>query len=294
MSDWHGVEVDGGEFYSLAGAVSDAALAQLDRTTSNSETRQFFWFHYFDAHGPYGDSTGEGPTVSLPDLHEWAYERPEGFTRKLHQARKLYRADIVNVDRELGRVLDRLAADFPRIATHIVIVADHGESFGERGRLGHGRSLDPVEIHVPLMIVSPDLTAGRRSDPVGSIDVAATLLALGGLRPSLAGGQDLRAEPGSAVPPAAVAGMKARPAADDPVDDSESGDRFFAVIGDAVFEGNSASVSVPAGAKSGEERAAAAVRALFGSFESRLSGVSATRAIDPETERALRALGYLP
>ena len=56
METWADIPIDGGRFYSLADRITEAALDLIDRTTS---PRQFFWFHYFDPHDPYGDTTEE-------------------------------------------------------------------------------------------------------------------------------------------------------------------------------------------------------------------------------------------
>jgi arylsulfatase A-like enzyme len=37
----------------------------------------------------------------------------------------------------------------------MVVVADHGEQLGERGRQGHGRNLEEAVVRVPLIIRSP-------------------------------------------------------------------------------------------------------------------------------------------
>ena len=64
---WLGEPIEGNKFYALADHVTNQALALLDRSQGQ---RQFFWFHYFDPHPPYGKHASR--RVSLPWLRELA------------------------------------------------------------------------------------------------------------------------------------------------------------------------------------------------------------------------------
>ena len=71
-----------------------------------------------------------------------------------------------DLDEQLGRLVDELGRRGLREKTWVIVVADHGESFGEHdGVFCHGTSLYRTELHVPLLILPPpsrrDL-AGRR------------------------------------------------------------------------------------------------------------------------------------
>ena len=55
----------------------------------------------------------------------------------------------------------------------------------------------PEQIHVPLLVVSPRFAAGARSDVTGSVDVAATILALADAGTDGVAGRDLT-EPSTA------------------------------------------------------------------------------------------------
>ena len=173
---WQGVPLDdGGAFYSLAENITARAMAQLDAAPGD---RQLFWFHYFDPHSPYGDVAERRLTV--PELFRIAEERPDEARRWIGRARRLYEADLARLDRSLRELFDRLDADAARFETHVVFTADHGESFGEDGSLGHGERVTKGQVHVPAFVVSPRLEPAVRRDVAGSADVAATLLALAG------------------------------------------------------------------------------------------------------------------
>jgi arylsulfatase A-like enzyme len=63
--------------------------------------------------------------------------------------------------------------------TIVVLMADHGEEFGDHGSVAHGHTLYDELVHVPLIIAGPGIPAGRKiAIPVQNIDVFPTLAAL--------------------------------------------------------------------------------------------------------------------
>ncbi len=82
------------------------------------------------------------------------------------------------------RFLDELLKDFFATIendgalddTIVVIVSDHGDSFYEHGRIGHGESLHKELLMVPLIIYGPQFAPRRVSEPVSLVDVFPTLL----------------------------------------------------------------------------------------------------------------------
>jgi arylsulfatase A-like enzyme len=65
----------------------------------------------------------------------------------------------------------------------VIVTADHGEEFHEHGRLTHGSHLYEETIRVPLIIVGPDVAAGRVVQAAQTIDVFPTVAALLGTTP---------------------------------------------------------------------------------------------------------------
>src|SRR6185436_1227791 len=67
----------------------------------------------------------------------------------------------------------------------LVVVADHGEGFGEHGILGHGIGLYPELLHVPLAVLAPGrIPAGRVvPTPLALPDLFDGLRALAGIGP---------------------------------------------------------------------------------------------------------------
>jgi arylsulfatase A-like enzyme/Flp pilus assembly protein TadD len=163
-----------------AGQVTDAALAWL----ATAPTPFFLWVHYYDPHG--------------------AYRPPPPFAERF--AARPYDGEIAYVDRELGRLLDGIAAE--RLArTVVAVTSDHGESLGEHGEATHAYTLHDAALRVPWLLRGPGVPAGRRvAGVVSSVDVAPTLLALAGLPPLPdADGRDLTPRlAGAPAPPGAA------------------------------------------------------------------------------------------
>lgn len=125
----------------IAGAISDV----------DGAFPLFVWAHFYDPHAPY----------SAPGADEGAR----------------YRAEIEAVDRELGRLLALLPAGRER---WVIVVGDHGESFGEHGEQEHGYLLHEPTLAVPLIVSGPGVASPGSviRSPVATRRVAATLARL--------------------------------------------------------------------------------------------------------------------
>jgi len=287
---WMGHEFEG-EFYSLADDVTGRALRMLDGLDG---PRQFLWVHYYDPHTPYGDSTEE--PIDLADVRAAVKRDPTMGPMALRQARLLYDADVAHMDRALERLLARLEAEAGEIETHVVIVSDHGESFGEANSLGHGNRLTPEQVHVPLVIVSPRVDARSRTDVGGMVDLYATILSLAGrtVEDGVPGRDLLGSTEGSACGMRRLPGRgSVREVQADGTTVVHEGPRFFLVRGDLLLSGNSEELyEGDEGPAELEPAHAAAVRALFHTFASGLEGGDVRALEDEGTVEALKALGY--
>ncbi len=154
--------------------------------------RPFFAFaNYMEAHDPYApapDLRGrfDGYDPALP-VRVGPFIGAEG-TRRVFDPRErrhlvsLYDSAIATLDRELGRLFDRMRALGVYDGTLIVIMADHGEMLGERGTFGHGAGLVDEVLHIPLIVKFPFQEDGRRvSSAVSQVDVVPTVLEAAGL-----------------------------------------------------------------------------------------------------------------
>jgi arylsulfatase A-like enzyme len=156
----------------------------------------FLFLHTYSPHAPYE------PPEGYVDLY-WKKEIPETFAPTgprlaehnatgellpddvLSYFSALYDATINYVDDALAELfehLERLGLDAD---TTIVITSDHGEEMQEHGKMNHTQIYHET-LHVPLIVIHPDLERGERvATLVQSIDIAPTLLGLAGIEPSM-------------------------------------------------------------------------------------------------------------
>jgi arylsulfatase A-like enzyme/Flp pilus assembly protein TadD len=143
-------------------------LAWLKPRASEPATERpfFVWLHLYDPHSDYNP--------------------PEPYHSRY--AGHLYDGEIAYVDSQLARLFDYLRASGVYDRALIILLSDHGESLGEHGEDEHGFFVYNATLHVPLIVKLPrgQGPAGRAiQPPVGTIDVAPTLLELLRLRDPL-------------------------------------------------------------------------------------------------------------
>ena len=136
--------------------------------------RPFFAFlNFFDAHHPYrlplatfhrfGDASDEDHGIDPVEEEILRTHRPPSEP-KVALVRDAYDDCIANLDEQLGILIDELQSRGVLERTWVIIVADHGESFGEHPMVfRHGMSLYQTEVRVPLVIVPP---AGKPAQQV--------------------------------------------------------------------------------------------------------------------------------
>ncbi|HET7502539.1 MAG TPA: sulfatase-like hydrolase/transferase [Kofleriaceae bacterium] len=161
-TDWALLDV--GDHVS-ARATTNAGLRALADAGANPA---FVWLHYFDVHEHHQIKVTPGMLARVHDTGG----------KGVHA----YRALLAQIDREVGRLLDGLAAKQLADSTIVVFASDHGEAIGDDPRLGdtHGRFAYAPLVQIPLAFRVPGVAPGRRSDAVSLVDVAPTLLALAG------------------------------------------------------------------------------------------------------------------
>lgn len=93
----------------------------------------------------------------------------------------LYDGEISYLDFHLGRLFDWMEKSGRMDDTIIVIMADHGESLGERGVFKHSTLLYNEQARVPMIIHMPGLQARSIKDYVSTIDLGPTMLNAVGL-----------------------------------------------------------------------------------------------------------------
>jgi arylsulfatase A-like enzyme len=109
---------------------------------------------------------------------------PDVFTNEqIDLLSHLYDAEVAYQDEAIGDLLAMLDALGVRDNTWIVIMADHGELFGEQGMVYHTASSHYSLLHIPLLVRPPGGADGRRiGGPVQPVDVFETLVDVAGVR----------------------------------------------------------------------------------------------------------------
>jgi arylsulfatase A-like enzyme len=151
----------------------DVTPRALEWLNANSKSPFFLWIHYFDPHSPY--DLREGFSKLPPSGNQ--QRRRDKRDRTLVQA---YDSEIAYTDHHVGRLLAALDKLNLRDSSLVVLTADHGESLGEHGYVGHGRRLDESIVRVPLIIRWPGIVkAGKTvSAKVSLLDLTPSIVNL--------------------------------------------------------------------------------------------------------------------
>ena len=96
--------------------------------------------------------------------------------------RQYYFADLVHLDRQLGKVVDQLQRSGRWENTYLFFLADHGELLYDHGFTGKGERHYDACIRVPLTIVGPGLARNRTVDAFVQLeDIFPTVLEIAGI-----------------------------------------------------------------------------------------------------------------
>ena len=155
--------------------ISTRSLDTADKVTaaarrwleSQPKGKRFLWLHYFDPHDPYFH--GVQPNFG-------------------RSTKARYASSIAFMDKYVGELLNDLAKQ-PK--TTVVMVSDHGESLGEKGKFGHGYNLHRHEARVVMAWRGVGFRPRRVQGAVSLVDVAPTMLNLAGVQPKPSAGYSL-------------------------------------------------------------------------------------------------------
>ncbi len=284
----------------------DLAIQEIDAHRARAGEREplFLYLHLMDVHTPYhspppydtmfsGSSANSPPKAGNPD-------HPAVIA--------LYDGSLRFADAQLGRLVERLERVRQHVPVVLVVASDHGEALWDRTALerelglhgvngpddfgyGHGHTLFPELIRVPLVFWGDGVPVGIARQPVRNLDVAPTLLALAEAGEGFPGrGVDLieRYEGAAAKPLPLVSETSI----------GEGAQKSYALNGykflrlpdrELLFERNRTFTDVTEQHPELVERYRERLDALTSSFA---SWRGASSEIDPARRRQLRALGY--
>ncbi|MFF8375710.1 sulfatase-like hydrolase/transferase [Streptomyces sp. NPDC015661] len=130
----------------------------------------------------HDDLSGAAPAVTEYQRMIDTVFGPVASDEHWYDGLNFYLNALRDVDRSIEHVLDALDASGQADNTVVVFTADHGEMAGSHGLRQKGSLVYDENLHVPLVIAHPDVTAGVRTDALASaVDLAPTLLAFAGL-----------------------------------------------------------------------------------------------------------------
>jgi arylsulfatase A-like enzyme len=185
-----------GPYQRRADAVTRRAVAWLDGL---GERRAFLWIHYFDPHQPYDAPApwttaydpgyrgeADGDVYRFADLARrrgWGALRDAPPAERAHMVAR-YDGEISFMDQEIGTLLGALERAGRLERALVVVVADHGEAFGEHVQIfEHNLEVFDPAVRVPLVVRRPDGVGRGARVPglVRTLDVAPTILEWAGL-----------------------------------------------------------------------------------------------------------------
>lgn len=150
------------------------------------QQRFFLFLHLYDAHGPYEvpperrvlfRSAEPGPLLENVPGYQRLEVEGEAL-RHLSSFVDLYDTQIRHADTLVGELL----AHVDRATTAVVVIADHGETLGERYHvLDHGAQVFDEQIRIPLLLRVPGGAPRRVEALVETVDLLPTLLDLLGI-----------------------------------------------------------------------------------------------------------------
>ncbi len=168
----------GSSLYKPAEEINDAVISWTEQCSGPV----FIWAHYMDVHNPYYPhegtvSEGIDRRKAIKLFHRVNELRADATDEELEELERLYRGEIQYFDRQLGDLLNRIDDVLGLSDTLVVFTSDHGEAFGENGRVFHpGDALYDENIQIPIIINGSDIGNGEVDTPVTNVDLVPTIL----------------------------------------------------------------------------------------------------------------------
>jgi arylsulfatase A-like enzyme len=170
---------------------------------SRANSPIFAWLHFFDVHLPFdppreylakfdpdygGRLTGSAGDVRLYNENREELEaKGIDIDRYVEHVNACYDAELLYMDFCFGELIDGLKENGLYDNSLIIVCADHGEGFGERGFIGHNSGPFDYEMKIPFIVKPPKFNSpGQRiTEPVTLCDIAPTVYDYLGIEPSI-------------------------------------------------------------------------------------------------------------
>lgn len=183
----------------LAAAVNQA-LGRWFANDYNADDPFFVFLNYIDPHAPYlhfshalewaseeiiarWSQRAQVSNYQLDAFYEYMFTgRATISSEDMQGLKDLYDEEIYHVDNKVGELFDFMESSGLMSNTMIIVVADHGEHFGEHHMMGHQYSVYEPLVRVPLIVrYDPLIQSGREAALVQSHDIYPTVLEAAGL-----------------------------------------------------------------------------------------------------------------
>lgn len=159
-------------------------VADIIHWLSNRDrTNPFMTFMFFESsHARYAFPP---ESVIQPDYcksFDYATDLIDPSPHQVRQVFNRYLNSVHHLDSQLGRMVRYLDESGQLDNTIVIITGDHGDSFYEKGRWGHGgHSFLEEEIHVPLVMHIPGVPPQVKAELTSHVDIFPTALAAMGI-----------------------------------------------------------------------------------------------------------------
>ncbi len=273
-------------------------IERAKQSISARDTRKvFLYLHFMDVHHPYGP-TENVPRLFRPEQGSYVYRDglvPDLAADDLEFTKALYDERIAHVDELLSDLMGFVVRHNLTDRTALVVTSDHGDEFYEHGGLGHGTTLHNELTNSFAILWGPGVFQAQEVDRyLPALDLLPTLLEA--LRippdPGLQGHSQWRSERPDGTtddrPIVSELGEQKAVILDKwklIVDLANGREAFYDIDHDGQIE---TTQSLPAPDRQEQMR-----RTLASVVEAASQDGAELEAIDPDTLKQLRSLGYL-
>lgn len=199
--------------------LNQRVLRWLDGPREKAQGPFFLYVHALDPHAPYTPPADYRKRYA-PDVRQEAgydFDLKQVYLAKgkqrrayMEEMRQLYDGEVAFNDHSFGEFLKALRQRGLYEDSLIVFVSDHGEEFDEHGDFGHARNLYNETLNVPLIVKWPGQRRGQVVESLAQhVDLLPTLLrAAGAPMPQGLPGMDLALVAASGEDPEALSGRR--------------------------------------------------------------------------------------
>ena len=166
-----------------------ATIANGIQWLNQNSRRPFFLFlHSYEVHEPFNPpaevfqklfpkpAMNQPPVINMDLLDKIVAGEVKPTQQQKEFIRQCYDAEVYFFDQNFARLLNEIKRLNLDQNTVLIITSDHGEMFFDRDEtFGHGKTLDPEEIQVPLILHIPGRKAEQRTDLVSLVDIYPTV-----------------------------------------------------------------------------------------------------------------------